>query len=50
MKIRIRGLRGGHSGEDIHRGRANANKLLIRVLKGLEAKVNFDVANISPEG
>lgn len=47
VKIRIRGLRGGHSGEDIHRGRANANKLLIRVLKGLEAKVNFDVADIT---
>ncbi len=32
LRIRIRGLFGGHSGEDIHRGRANANKLLGRVL------------------
>ena len=30
--VRIRGLVGGHSGMDIHRGRANANKLLNRVL------------------
>ena len=46
-KIMIRGLKGGHSGEDIHRGRANANKLLIRVLKGLETKVDFDLADIT---
>ena len=32
VKIRIGGLAGGHSGEDIHRGRANANKLMGRVL------------------
>ena len=32
LKISIKGLFGGHSGEDIHRGRANANKLMGRVL------------------
>ncbi|MBE6668202.1 MAG: aminoacyl-histidine dipeptidase [Ruminococcaceae bacterium] len=32
LKIGIKGLFGGHSGEDIHRGRANANKLMGRVL------------------
>ncbi|WP_440056759.1 aminoacyl-histidine dipeptidase (plasmid) [Pseudoalteromonas sp. T1lg65] len=31
--ITIKGLRGGHSGVDIHTGRANANKLLTRFLK-----------------
>jgi dipeptidase D len=30
--LRIEGLVGGHSGMDIHRGRANANKLLNRIL------------------
>ena len=35
MEIRIGGLAGGHSGEDIHRGRANANKLMGRVLDRL---------------
>ncbi|TVO68865.1 aminoacyl-histidine dipeptidase [Sedimenticola selenatireducens] len=32
--IAIRGLKGGHSGVDIHRGRANANKLLFRLIAG----------------
>ncbi len=32
FKLRVSGLAGGHSGEDIHRGRANANKLMGRVL------------------
>ncbi len=31
-KLVIQGLKGGHSGLDIHTGRANANKLLARVL------------------
>ncbi|MBQ8850642.1 MAG: beta-Ala-His dipeptidase [Clostridia bacterium] len=35
VKVQIGGLAGGHSGEDIHRGRANANKLLGRVLNRL---------------
>lgn len=32
FKITVNGLFGGHSGEDIDRGRANANKLMGRVL------------------
>ena len=35
FKLRIGGLAGGHSGEDINRGRANANKLLGRALNSL---------------
>jgi dipeptidase D len=31
-KITIKGLKGGHSGIDIHRGRGNANKLMNRLL------------------
>ena len=44
-KIRLRGLAGGHSGEDIDKGRANANKLMGRALctimrdKSLDAKI-----------
>lgn len=30
--LSVTGLRGGHSGVDIHRGRGNANKLLLRLL------------------
>jgi dipeptidase D len=33
--INLKGLTGGHSGMDIHRGRANANKLMNRVLYGV---------------
>lgn len=33
VKITLGGLKGGHSGLDIHLGRANANKLMFRFLK-----------------
>lgn len=33
FEIVLKGLKGGHSGVDIHTGRANANKLLARFLK-----------------
>ncbi|MDR0757882.1 MAG: aminoacyl-histidine dipeptidase [Tannerella sp.] len=33
VKIILSGLKGGHSGIDIHLGRANANKLMFRFLK-----------------
>ena len=33
VKISLKGLKGGHSGVDIHLGRANANKLIFRFLK-----------------
>ncbi len=32
FRLELTGLRGGHSGCDIHRGRGNANKLLCRLL------------------
>ncbi len=34
FRIRVSGLKGGHSGDDINRGRACANKLLNRILWG----------------
>jgi len=40
-KITLKGLRGGHSGTEIHLGRANANKLMGFFLK--DAVSNFDV-------
>lgn len=33
VKVTLKGLKGGHSGVDIHLGRANANKLMFRFLK-----------------
>ncbi|MBQ9708007.1 MAG: beta-Ala-His dipeptidase, partial [Firmicutes bacterium] len=44
--VKIEGLRGGHSGEDIHLGRANANKLLSRYLNKLSLKLSYDIADI----
>lgn len=35
LDITIRGLLGGHSGMDIHRGRGNANKLMTRIIRHL---------------
>ncbi len=43
-KIEITGLQGGHSGLDIHRGRANAIKLLAYLLNRLD--VDFKLAEI----
>lgn len=40
-KIVLKGLRGGHSGTEIHMGRANANKLMGNFLK--EAVSSFEV-------
>lgn len=34
-RLTVSGLAGGHSGEDIHRGRANANKVMGRILSDL---------------
>lgn len=38
VRIDVRGLRGGHSGVNIHEGRGNAIKLLVRVLRQLERR------------
>jgi dipeptidase D len=35
-RIGVKGLRGGHSGGDIHEGRGNANQLLVRSLWAME--------------
>jgi dipeptidase D len=37
VKLSLTGLKGGHSGVDIHAGRANANKLMVRFLKEIVA-------------
>jgi dipeptidase D len=41
FNLSISGLKGGHSGVDIHTGRANANLLLVRFL--LDASINFNI-------
>ena len=48
VRLFLFGLKGGHSGLDIHFGRANANKLMVRFLK--EAVRNYGVRLASIEG
>lgn len=45
--LRIAGLKGGHSGMEIDKGRANANKLMGRVLKDLTNKFNINLCSIN---
>lgn len=47
FKIVIQGLNGGHSGIEINKNRANAIKLLGRLLANIEAKMPFEVVTIS---
>jgi dipeptidase D len=44
--LTLKGLKGGHSGVDIHTGRANANKLLSRFLKNHLNDCPFQLINI----
>lgn len=46
-RIDLRGLRGGHSGVDIHEERGNAIKLLVRVLRGLEEHLALRLARLN---
>lgn len=45
-RISLKGLKGGHSGVDIHKGRANANKLMNRVLLSLCEEMDVEIACI----
>ncbi|MBI3146097.1 MAG: aminoacyl-histidine dipeptidase [Pseudogulbenkiania sp.] len=44
-RLSVKGLRGGHSGVDIHEERGNANKLLIRLIRELEDELALRVAS-----
>lgn len=46
FKISLRGLKGGHSGTQIHLGRANANKLMNRFLKDVVRNYEARLAGI----
>lgn len=47
MEISLRGLRGGHSGVDIHEDRGNAIKLLVRLLNELAATQPFRLVSLN---
>ena len=44
FSITIKGLLGGHSGMDIHRGRGNANKLMTRIVRHLMDQFSVQLA------
>lgn len=46
-KVQVRGLKGGHSGGDIHLGRGNANKLLNRFLSRVFNKYDMYLCEIN---
>lgn len=48
IKISISGLKGGHSGMEIHKGLGNANKILARILKNISA--NYQITEVDGGG
>lgn len=46
FEIHLKGLTGGHSGVDIHKGRANANKLMNRLLLELSNELGIEIGLI----
>ncbi len=46
LEVKLAGLKGGHSGVDIHLQRGNATKLLTRALFAVGEKVEFKLASI----
>ena len=46
IKIMISGLTGGHSGDDIHKGLGNANKILARFIRQAIDEVEFSLSEI----
>ena len=46
LRIDVKGLRGGHSGVNIHEGRGNAIKLLVRVLRHVGRRWNVRLSTL----
>jgi dipeptidase D len=45
-RIHVKGLKGGHSGSDIHEGRGNANRIMARLLSELDTlKISYGLAS-----
>jgi dipeptidase D len=47
LRVEVKGLRGGHSGAEIHLGGANAIKLLARILNALRQSMPVHLVSIS---
>ena len=47
FKITVSGLLGGHSGDDIHKNRGNANKILVRILNEISKVTDYRLAEFN---
>lgn len=47
INISVTGLKGGHSGVEIDKGRANSNQIMGKVLAGLWEKIRFNIIEIN---
>ncbi len=47
LRIDITGLRGGHSGINIHEGRGNAIKILVRILCSLDRQIPLSLSSLT---
>ncbi len=47
FKIVVNGLKGGHSGMDIHKGLGNANKIMNRILYTCNERLNLRISEIN---
>ncbi|MBI5963643.1 MAG: aminoacyl-histidine dipeptidase [Chloroflexi bacterium] len=46
FEVKVTGLQGGHSGEDINKQRANANKIITRVLDFIQRNVDIRLSTL----
>jgi len=46
IRLEVKGLRGGHSGDEIHKGLGNSIKILSRLLWNLDRKFSIQLASI----
>ena len=46
LSVKVRGLRGGHSGGDIDKGRMNANKVMGRILYRLGEELDYRIGSV----
>lgn len=47
VKVSLKGLKGGHSGIEIHKGRVNANILMGRLINTLKDDIDFEILSVS---
>lgn len=45
--LSVKGLKGGHSGTDIHLEKGNSNKLIGRLLKEISKEIDFNLASLN---